>query len=46
MNTILTLHRQEEGQMACTDRTCLVSELFCNGEKDCTDGSDEDNCAH
>ena len=33
-----------DGQLACSDGICLEIALFCNGEKDCADGSDENNC--
>ena len=32
------------GEYACADRTCLPSELFCDGEVDCDDQSDEGWC--
>merc|ERR1712154_261419 len=31
-------------ELACGDGTCIEKNLFCNGEKDCTDGSDENVC--
>lgn len=32
-----------DGYFACKDNSkCLKSELVCNNEKDCTDGSDEE----
>jgi len=34
----------EPGYLACGDSVCLRKELFCNGEPDCTDGSDENLC--
>ena len=31
-------------ELACGDGTCIEKNLFCNGKKDCTDGSDENVC--
>lgn len=33
-----------EGELACGDSKCIERGLFCNGEKDCEDGSDETTC--
>lgn len=33
-----------EGELACGDSQCIERGLFCNGEKDCVDGSDETTC--
>lgn len=33
-----------EGELACGDTKCIERGLFCNGEKDCEDGSDETTC--
>lgn len=33
-----------EGQLACADRQCLNRDLFCDGQVDCSDGSDESYC--
>lgn len=33
-----------DGSLACGDGTCIERTLFCNGEKDCADGSDETYC--
>jgi hypothetical protein len=30
--------------LACGDGNCVERGLFCNGEKDCADGSDENTC--
>lgn len=32
------------GQLACADRKCLNKELFCDGQVDCLDHSDESYC--
>ncbi|KAG0700094.1 MAM and LDL-receptor class A domain-containing protein 1 [Chionoecetes opilio] len=37
-------HNCQLGEYACGDRTCLPSELFCDGEVDCEDQSDEGWC--
>lgn len=34
----------QDGFLACGDATCIERGLFCNGEKDCADGSDENSC--
>lgn len=34
----------EAGKLACGDSICIERGLFCNGEKDCADGSDENSC--
>lgn len=35
---------QKPSELACGDGQCVEKNLFCNGEKDCTDGSDENVC--
>lgn len=34
----------QDGFLACGDSSCIERGLFCNGEKDCADGSDENSC--
>merc|ERR1739844_751276 len=34
----------QENFLACGDGNCIERGLFCNGEKDCNDGSDENAC--
>ena len=33
-----------EGYYMCNDRTCLPSNVKCNGLHDCSEGEDEDSC--
>jgi len=28
----------------CPDRKCIPEEWFCDGDQDCDDGADENNC--
>ena len=35
---------QGANELACGDGICIAKNLFCNGEKDCQDGSDENVC--
>ena len=34
----------QENYLACGDGNCIERGLFCNGDKDCNDGSDENAC--
>ncbi|KAJ8683192.1 hypothetical protein QAD02_018984 [Eretmocerus hayati] len=34
----------KEGNLACGDGTCLLAHYFCDGNSDCSDGSDEVLC--
>jgi hypothetical protein len=34
----------QENYLACGDGNCIERGLFCNGAKDCSDGSDENSC--
>ena len=34
----------EENHLACGDGICIKRGLFCNGENNCNDGSDENAC--
>ena len=34
----------QENYLACGDGNCIERGLFCNGAKDCNDGSDENAC--
>ena len=34
----------QDAHLACGDGNCIEQAKFCNGEKDCNDGSDENAC--
>ena len=34
----------QENHLACGDGNCIERGLFCNGQKECNDGSDENAC--
>lgn len=34
----------QDGFLACGDSTCIERGFFCNGDKECPDGSDENVC--
>ena len=36
----------QENYLACGDGNCIERGLFCNGAKDCSDGSDENSCGN
>lgn len=38
------MYFQKENYLACGDGNCIERGLFCNGAKDCNDGSDENAC--
>ena len=35
---------QNANELACGDGSCIAKGLFCNGVKECNDGSDENVC--
>ncbi|CAB4029849.1 MAM and LDL-receptor class A domain-containing 2-like, partial [Paramuricea clavata] len=43
--TVPTSITCQVGQMSCDDGQCIAANKYCNFRKDCTDGSDEKNCA-
>ena len=35
----------DEGYLTCDNLECIEESWFCDGDQDCGDGSDEQNCA-
>lgn len=43
---VLAANCDDSSEFACADRQCVDSYDVCDGESDCADGSDEDECGN
>ena len=42
----VVVEKCQVGQTACNDQTCIWNQWLCDGDSDCVDSSDEENCSH
>lgn len=41
---IADMRKCSDKEFRCTDGSCIAEHWYCDGDTDCKDGSDEENC--